>query len=192
MKPVQKALRAPQYDQFNVYNKSNSIFNLLKSNVGQICEEQTVMDHDADVDLLQQKNEHSMTDQNSSTTILEGDEHREFFKQISLDLSSTNRNIVTLSHKNARKLTRKSTIAKAYEDMLLDEKIGPRQVVGLVYWNNILEKESIPQETFALAGVSSKFILPLYEDTFTSDEENNTQHFGTTSENHHTTEDNHQ
>ena len=61
-----------------------------------------------------------------------------------MDLSSTNRNIVTLSHKNARKLTRKSNIAKAYEDMLLDEKIGPRQVVGLVYWNNILEKESIP------------------------------------------------
>lgn len=39
MKPIQKALRATQFSQFNFVGRDSSIKNLLRSQVGELCED---------------------------------------------------------------------------------------------------------------------------------------------------------
>ena len=39
MKPIQKVLRATQFNQFNSHIKGSSIAHLLKSNTGELCED---------------------------------------------------------------------------------------------------------------------------------------------------------
>lgn len=66
-------------------------------------------------------------------------------KQILLDCSSLNRNIVCLPHKLTRKLLKKSVVFPQIEDTLYSEPANIRQFIGLTEWNSLLKKESIPK-----------------------------------------------
>ena len=61
----------------------------------------------------------------------EYNEHVEVTKQIMLDLSSLNRNIVSMKHRNANKMLRKSVFIHTYEEPLYKEPISVRQIIGL-------------------------------------------------------------
>ena len=60
-------------------------------------------------------------------------------------MSSLNRNVVNMSHRNARKLIRKTVHVSSHEDYLYREPIGIRQMIGLTEWNKILKSETIPK-----------------------------------------------
>ena len=69
----------------------------------------------------------------------------EISKQIQLDMSSLNRNIVTLPCRSSAKLLKKSSIIKEFDDILYKEPVSARQIVGLATWNKILSRDSIPK-----------------------------------------------
>ena len=61
----------------------------------------------------------------------EYDDFTEVTKQIMLDLSSLNRNIVSMKHRSANKMLRKSVFIHTYEEPLYKEPISIRQIIGL-------------------------------------------------------------
>ena len=59
------------------------------------------------------------TTQTSEASLDPNDLHdiiKQTSKQVLLDLSSLNRNVVNMSHRNARKLIRKTVLVSGYED----------------------------------------------------------------------------
>ena len=91
---------------------------MLRSHVGELCEDQIQLpSNKTTTDVTDGKD--MGTTQTSEASLDPNDLHdiiKQTSKQVLLDLSSLNRNVVNMSHRNARKLIRKTVLVSGYED----------------------------------------------------------------------------
>lgn len=123
---------------------------LLRCNAGEICEEQTTFTLPDQTPKVTEDGEQIEVDEETEVK-------NKISRQILLDLSSVNRNVVTMWPRVSQKLTKKSALVSSLDIDLLTEPVGIRQFVGLTHWNQIIRRDLISRQDFKDSDLIPKY-----------------------------------